>query len=174
MSAEKITLLRKLTTKSIMGARPKPPEEETFLYRVAGRVTGLRHGINTTDGKPWVGFTGNFQAQRADGKLFAAPQVFVVEPIQSMLADAIRRQEADGVVAVVEFGIDVFIQPDESSATGYVYHAQPVLNPAESQDSLLDALNKTHALPAPVTEGDEESEAEKPKAAAKKKAAARK
>jgi len=171
------TLLRKLSAKSILGARPRFAEGDTdgarkFIYRIAGRVTGVQTG--QSDFGPWAAFKGSFQAERSDGAIFAGPKAFVPEPVQSMLEDAVQSQLADGLVPSIQFGIDVYAVLDESAATGYTFAVVPILKPADETDSLLAELNKTHALPSPDTvepAGDPDSEK---KVAAKKKVTANK
>lgn len=167
-------LLRKLSSKTVLGQRPRFSDgdengAEKFLYRLAGRVTGIQTG--TSDFGAWVAFKGNFQAERFDGQTFAGPKAFVPEPVQSMLEDAIQKQLADGLVPSIQFGIDVYAVLDESAAVGYTFRVVPILKPADETDSLLAELNKAHALPSPETVTAPAAEAPKPAA---KKATAKK
>lgn len=167
-----VNLVRKLSTKTIIGSRIRmnDGEDERYLFRLAGRVTGIQTG--NSDFGPWVAFKGNFQAQRADGQIFAAPKCFVPEPVQSMLEDKVQSQLADGMVPSIQFGIDVYAEADDSAAVGYQFKVVPVLKPEDETDSLLSQLNASKPLPAlAAPEADVETEA---KPAAKKKAAARK
>lgn len=154
------TLKRKLSTKTIMGGRIPAPEVKTFLYRIAGRVTGVKTG--TSDFGPWLAFKGNFQAQREDGEIFAAPLAFVPEPVQSMLEDAVQKQLADGLVPSIQFGIDLFAVPDKAAAVGYTFDVAPILKPEDETDSLLANLNATHALPHLAADEPEPEKSAKP------------
>lgn len=160
-------LVRKLSTKTIIGARIRlnEGEAERYLFRLAGRVTGIQTG--NSDFGPWVAFKGNFQAQRADGELFAGPKCFVPEPVQSMLEDKIQSQLADGLVPSIQFGIDVYAVADDTAAVGYQFKVVPVLKPEDETDSLLAQLNQATPLPA-LAAPAVETEA-KPAAASKKK-----
>lgn len=161
-------LVRKLSTKTIIGGRIRLNDGETerYLFRLAGRVTGIQTGAS--DFGPWVAFKGNFQAQRADGELFAGPKCFVPEPVQSMLEDKVQSQLADGLVPSIQFGIDVYAVADDTAAVGYQFKVVPVLKPADEADSLLAQLNADAPMPAlPAPEA-----ARKPAKLVKKKAAA--
>lgn len=165
-------LVRKLSTKTIIGSRIRlnEGEDERYLFRLAGRVTGIQTG--NSDFGPWTAFKGNFQAQRADGELFAGPKCFVPEPVQSMLEDKVQSQLADGLVPSIQFGIDVYAVADDTAAVGYQFKVVPVLKPADEADSLLAQLNADAPMPAlPAPEADAEKPAAVP---AKKKTAARK
>lgn len=153
MTAKKegsVTALRKLTSLTIMGEKTRrPATKEEYLYRITGTITGIKTG--ETQFGPWVGFKGNFVARRHDGTLFAAPSAFIPQPMQDMFEAAILTQEAEGLVASVQFGLDVSIIQADSSV-GFEYKCVPVIEMASEGQSLLDStLEKTPVpkLPSP-------------------------
>jgi hypothetical protein len=156
---EKTRVLRKLSTKTILGARPKPPEERTFLYRLAGRINGMQAGEG--DNGPWVKFKGSFQAQRFDGTVFASPAAFFPQPFQDSLESAIMERQANGEAVSIETAVDIFIVPDESAATGYVYEGEPVMEVQDDTANLLARLNAETPLPALTHDKAEEKPTKK-------------
>ncbi len=145
-----VTALRKLTSLTIMGEKTRRPAvKEEYLYRITGTITGIKTG--ETHYGNWVGFKGNFVARRHDGKLFAAPAAFVPQPMQDMFEAAILTQEAEGLVASVQFGLDISVIQSDSSV-GFEYKCVPVIELASEGQSLLDStLDKTPLpkLPSP-------------------------
>ncbi len=140
-----VTALRKLTSLTIMGEKTRRPKaKEEYLYRIAGTITGLKTG--ETGFGTWVGFKGNFVARRFDGVLFAAPSAFVPQPMQDMFEAAILTQEAEGLVASVQFGLDVSIIQSDSSV-GFEYKCVPVIDMASEGQSLLDSTFEKTAVP---------------------------
>ncbi len=141
-----IIALRKLTTKTIMEGRIfRPTAKEEYLYRIAGQVTGIKTG--DSDYGPWVAFTGNFTARRHDGVLFAGPRAFIPQPFQDMIEAAIKQQEADGLVASVQFGLDISVIQDDTASIGYQYKCVPVIEVESEAQSLLESTMEKTPLP---------------------------
>lgn len=140
-----VTALRKLSALTIMGEKIRRPKtKEEYLYRIVGTITGIKTGQSTYG--DWVGFKGNFSARRHDGKLFAAPAAFVPQPMQDMFEAAILAQQADDLVASVQFGLDISVMQADSSV-GFEYKCVPVIEMASEGQSLLEATFEKTALP---------------------------
>jgi hypothetical protein len=143
-------MLRKLSTKTIMGKLEKPETgTEIFLYRVWGMAT--RFKSMETDKGISIGLIGRFRAKRSDGKEFEAGTLWL--PL--FLAESISGTLASDSVNEVQFAYDCYVagvEPEESPI-GYMYYFRPVLEPEKENDPLsLMEQSFTKALPAPETD----------------------
>jgi len=127
----------------------------TLLYMVAGTAMTTRSGSSTFG--EWIAFGGVFKAIRAsDGKAFASRELFLQEPAQGLLLQALsdlRRRDPSG-----EGGIDFAFKigkktsqrwVDTGEGNTYEYTIESVIN--IKQNDPLAHLNHVFqaALPAP-------------------------
>lgn len=152
-----VKIVAKLSAKSITGASldaPTAAEKKFPIFAVTGFVNSVSTG--ETDKGPWIAFLGNFSAvkltkkgevetgddalQLRSGKLFLPPvaENLLLGPIQS--ADK---------GANIEFGFIIGIERDETSATNYVYYAEPLIAP--DQNDPLEKLTSTAFGALPTT-----------------------
>jgi hypothetical protein len=132
-----VNIVRKLTRKSVIGPPPKV-EAETTLYTIYGMANGTRHSVEDNRGfGEWCALMGSFEAKRtSDGQMFAAPQCFLPEPMNQMIAN----QLDNGEVESVQFAFDIVAMPSDSPV-GYEYQAKPIIPPTLS-DPLQDLRAK--------------------------------
>lgn len=148
---------RKLSAKEIVGDVKKifkeadPKAKKIPLFKIGGFVN--RYDPVETNYGTAIRFIGDFVAvNQTSGEMFRSNRLFLpsimTDEMTAHLAAAKKRDED----ASVEFGFDVSIIPDEKSATGYVYMAEPVVKVQESDAiSALAAKLGVKALPAPET-----------------------
>lgn len=153
------------------------------LYRLFGQATGVRKG--ESDNGPFTALTGRFEAVvvaadpetgEVDEKSYAAPECFLPEPMNAMIADELDQKDANGkrVVQSLQFAFEVGIVAAKTSV-GYEYRCTPLIE-REGADPLaamreqmakLPPPKKTAALPSPET-GSASKGAAAAKAGAKK------
>jgi hypothetical protein len=147
--------LKKMSAKSILGNvkrfipmnedRDIIEGEKVHLYRVFGVARGTKKGDG--DNGPWVGFIGEFRAERLNGKsgeveMFGSSQLFLPACATDLLQPAV--EGGDGVQGV-EFAFDIGIVGRQSSSVGYEFTATTLLAVKES-----DAISPLRAqLPPP-------------------------
>lgn len=92
-----------------VGSDGKPDGTITPLFQIYGHASGTKRG--ETDGRPWVGLTGRFEAVNItpkvnkdtgevvageiDGRVFTGPVAFLPEPMASMLAEQLEATEPE-------------------------------------------------------------------------------
>jgi len=144
-------MLRKLSTKTIMGDYDKPKTgEEKFLYRVWGTAT--RYKTMETDKGLAIGLLGRFRAKRADGKEFDAGTLWL--PL--FLAESISAALAAEDTTDVTFAYDCFVLGVDAaeSPVGYTYNFRSVMEQSKDNDPLAIMENSfTKALPLPGKKG---------------------
>lgn len=157
-------LVRKLSTRTIMGETPRLNREEKSLdlYVIAGVVRKAEFG--SSDMGPWTAFRGEFIAKRlSDGSTFKGVKAFVPQPLQGMLEEALGNVDEGGnpideegkrVKKQIEFAAKVGIVADPDTPIGFQYTAENLLDVQES-DALGSLLERVAAgtgqslLPAP-------------------------
>ena len=159
--ASKYILLKKLSVKSVCGKPTAPVGKETkWLLEVFGVATDIKRG--TTDKGDWYAFVGAFQALNMEtGAVYRSGVLFVPDIVGNLILPKITAEETNSV----EFGFRIGVGADDSSATGYVYHAEPLL-PVDENDPvelLSRKLSEVKALSAPEVKTDKKKE-EKAKA----------
>lgn len=142
------TLIRKISAKSVCGKVEKPKKAEP-LFSVLGIASKTKTG--NSDYGPWTALVGQFEATNfATGEVFVAPQCFLPEPLNSMLAESLNETDDEGkqVNNSVQFAIEVGIKPSDVPI-GYEYTTKEVVkaDTADPLAALRDASAK--ALPAP-------------------------
>jgi hypothetical protein len=205
-------IIRKIQTKNIVGnVRNFVPKLEgeaqvseiVPLFQVYGHANGTRRG--ESEGRPWVGLVGRFEAVNitqtkdektgelvTDGRVFAAPQCFLPEPMASMLAEQLDQliQDTDDqdkpifvdgkpkmvrAVDSLEFAFQIGVKATKTPI-GYEYTTSPIVKPGGA-DPLADLRTRIPALQAPEPAKPEaapepvKTEAAKPETVADTKAA---
>lgn len=115
------------------------------LFDVVGIASGFLNGESQYGS--WTAFIGQFQARSLEGEDYAAPQVFLPEPAQSMLIAALTSR--DGAENGVEFAFEVGIReptPGKPSVSGYEYYVRPLMD-TRQDDRMAQLLAR--ALPPP-------------------------
>lgn len=164
MSAPQI--IRKISARHVVGnvraIAPREnqdgslPRDVVPLFRVFGQASGVKSG--ESDNGPWTGLTGRFEAVslvpdpdtgEIKGDSFTAPQCFLPEPTNSMIADELKREDANGkrVVESLEFAFEVGVKAAKTSI-GYEYTCVPLMERAGA-DPLSALRDKIAALPPP-------------------------
>lgn len=151
------TLIRKLTAKSVCGKIEKPTKI-TRLFSVFGIATKTKTG--SSDYGTWTALVGRFEAINiATGEVFEAPQCFLPEPLNTMIAEALdeveETEDDDGNVTTervnksLGFSVEIGIKPSDVPI-GYEYTTKE--NVKADVDDPLAALRETtqKTLPAPA------------------------
>jgi len=131
------------------------PKDIVPLYRIFGQANGVKTG--ESDYGAWVALTGRFEAVVtmpdengvASMESFAAPQCFLPEPMNTIIADELKRTDENGKreVESLEFAFDVGVKAAKTSV-GYEYTCVPLME-RSGADPLLALREKVAALPAP-------------------------
>ena len=141
-------MIGKITVKQVVGdkahLRSVATEKATPIMRAAGIARGFEPGEG--DNGPWIRFKGSFKAINvATGEEFISGKLFLPEVATDALVNMLSGEDVDSV----EFGFDINLQKDDSSAVGYVYSVTPLIEP--SQDNPMDRLmGSLPKLPANV------------------------
>lgn len=144
------TLLRKITVKGVYGPVPRPAkgEKPVTIMQVLGTVTGIRELEDKyKPGQITCALRGNFEAVNAEtGEWFNAPECFLPEPTQSMLAEAIRKGEEN-----VQFVVSIIVKHSDKSV-GYEYVTMPHVKPT-GVDILANLREALPQLSGPTIKG---------------------
>ncbi len=139
-----IEMVKKLSVKKVIGAKPKFDDEDQKtkdVMQVVGVASGMKTG--TSDNGDWTALTGNFAAVNLEtGEQFRSGVCFIPD----VALDPIVGQLNQGVTAV-EFGWTISIKRDENAATGYVYTARPLIE-ADENDPLEQLVSHLDTAPA--------------------------
>ena len=138
-----ITIVSKLTIKT-MKAQPArhSVEKDNLIATIYGRCTDKKAG--TSDHGEFVRFIGEFEGINADtGEAYRSGNMIVPKTLEALLDQAIILDETNAV----DFAVEVWVEKNESSITGYSYLVKPLIKPAES-----DALASLRQLAAPSTQ----------------------
>lgn len=143
------TLIRKVTAKSICG-KMSPPEKAKRLFSVFGIATKTKTGAS--DYGSWTALIGRFEAVNIEtGEVFEAPQCFLPEPLNTMIAEALDEVDEDEnrVNTSVGFSVEVGIKPSDVPI-GYEYTTKENVK-ADTADPLAALREQTaKTLPAPA------------------------
>jgi len=155
-----VAIIGKISAKGVCGNVKKvlrenlSPDQETMdLMRVIGVASGVKTG--TSDHGDWVALLGNFKATNlVTGEIFQSGKCFLPDIASDMIAPVVSSGQP------VEFAIDIYVQIDDESATGYIYGIKPLVTPGA--DDAISRLEHavTNMLEAPK---DEKPAKEKPK-----------
>lgn len=129
MAKQKITILKKISTKTVCGdiAPSKILKEGTPLYRVYGIVRGIKTG--QTQYGEFTGFRGDFRAQNVETKEAFAGAVCYLPPVAQDLVlgafDMNTRQP-------LNFAFEIGIKENLKVPMKYEYTCEPLMKPQES------------------------------------------
>lgn len=146
------SLIRKISAKSVCGKIEKP-KKAIGLFVVYGHASKTKTG--STDYGSWTALVGRFEATNIEtGEVFQAPQCFLPEPLNTMIAESLEETETDEdgketrVNSSVQFSVEVGIKPSDVPI-GYEYTTKEIVE-ADTADPLA-ALREASAkaLPAP-------------------------
>lgn len=162
-----ITYLKKIVAKNLVNTPIKEivkafenDGDKKELYRLIGQASGYQCGDSNYG--PWTAFKGNFEAYNMDGEVFKSNKAFILEPLQTMLKNALDESEG----ATIDFALSVSVKRRDDLGIGYEYNVSPILEVKES-----DSLSHLRAMALPSPEKAEEKPAEKAPAEKPAKAA---
>lgn len=154
-------LIKKVTVKTVFGdpkkyIRDNGLKASVAIVRIVGIATRLVTG--ESDYGPWVKFKGNFKATNLlTGEEFRSGSCLMPEVASDLVEGAMCGEGVDGV----NFAFDILLVPDDSSATGYVYQAEPLIDYTESDPLALLESQVAARLDAPAPEKGKGKKAEK-------------
>jgi len=145
-----MALIKKISVKTVAGnikkliaAQPEGEEKPVPFMRVYGVATRVETG--ESDYGVWKAFIGQFKAVNLlDGVEYSSGKLFLPDVAGDLLEGALGASETSSV----EFGFDLIAVPDTESNVGYVYQAEPLIEPAK--DDTFSRLEKS--LPGKVLE----------------------
>jgi hypothetical protein len=145
--------------------------EETPIMVMRAYGVATRTVTGEGDNGPWTAFIGQFKAVNLlDGVEYTSGKMFLPGVASDLLEGELGSAENNSV----EFGFDIIAVPDESSATGYVYQAESLIEP--EKDDTFSRLEQ--AIPAPAlydkSDGKTDSKPAADKPAANRKPPAKK
>ena len=131
-------LTRKITVASMNSIRGgwAKPSKKSFVARFAGKAAYCEE--KQTQFGPYAQFGGYFIAWNAKGDRHESNHIILPEPAQGMVRAAIATNNGN----TIEFGVDVFIEPDSDprNARGYRFTCATVF---ENVDEGLARLEKS-------------------------------
>lgn len=138
-----LSIVSKLTIKTLKAQPARHSvEAEEMIATIYGRCTDKKPG--TSDHGDFIRFKGEFEGVNAKtGEVFRSGDLIVPKTLESLLDSAISLEEANAV----DFAVEVWVEPNERSITGYSYTIKPLIKPAES-----DVLAGLRELAAPSTQ----------------------
>lgn len=140
-------LLRKMSVGALNETKGgfKGITEETFMARIFGIARSV--SVETSTFGAYFKFSGEFRGINQDGEESAAPVLYLIEPIDSMLKSALDGSEGKPV----EFAFDIYAVPDTDprSKTGYQYRAKTLQDskPSEPLAALQASIANAPAIP---------------------------
>lgn len=159
-------LQKKISISKILGGKPslkallaytaETGKADMPLCRIYGAASGTKTGVS--DFGEWTALTGQFRGvNTATGETIDSGVCFLPDVALDLVVGVL----VPG--ATVEFAFDIAIRADESSATGYIYLATPLVSEAESAISRLENKLKALAAPAAADRADAEKAGKKAK-----------
>lgn len=128
-AATKITPLKKITVKAVMGrvkASDIPEDGELPLCRIAGIATATETGESTYG--QWTALAGEFAATNYQtGEIFVGKTAFVPGAMGDALYDALNKAQREDAGASLKFSVDVSVVPSPKDDEKYEYRVRPVL-----------------------------------------------
>lgn len=130
-------LIKKISVKTVCGdlkvlLRQGKLKDNMLLMRVMGIATGTATG--TGDYGSWVAFKGSFEATNMINGIVRQSGRCLLPDVASELLEAAVVQSG---VTGVEFAFDITLHFDNTSATGYVFGATPLLTPSANDPLAL-------------------------------------
>lgn len=153
-----LSIVSKLTIKTLKAQPARHSvESEQMIATIYGRCTDKKAG--TSDHGDFIRFKGEFEGVNVKtGEVFRSGDLIVPKTLESLLDSAISLEGNNAV----DFAVEVWVEPNEKSITGYSYAIKPLIKPAES-----DVLAGLRELAAPSVQ--KALEAPKPEATEKGK-----
>lgn len=143
------TLLRKITIKAVFGTidRPKENDKPVEIMHIIGNASGVRELEDKfKPGQVTYALRGQFEATNTvTGEVFTAPECFLPEPTQSMIADQLRKGSTD-----VQFAVSLSYKFSKT-AVGYEYVTKPHVK-ASGVDLLAELRAALPQIAAPAKE----------------------
>ena len=143
------TLLRKITVAHVFGkiTRPSENDKPVEVMQVIGNASGIRELEDKfKPGQMTYALRGQFEAiNGTTGEVFTAPECFLPEPTQSMIADQLRKGATD-----VQFALSISYK-FAKTAVGYEYVTKPHVK-TTGVDLLSDLRASLPQIAAPVKE----------------------
>lgn len=123
--------------------------KQVFLCRIFGEATDVVVKEART-GDMYSYLIGEFRAQNAIGERFESSKLFLPGSLQEGLVGQLKA--ADG--KSVQFGFDIFANPDEKSSVGYAYAAKQVVKTATTDrlEEMSNALDSQNPVKVPGAE----------------------
>jgi len=145
------SLVRKISAKVVCGKIEKPvPKKGKTLFIVGGIANKVRTGDSQYG--TWTALVGQFEATNVEtGEVFIAPQCFLPEPMNGMIAAALEATDKDGkrLNQSIQFAVEVGVKHAENQIE-YEYTAKEIMK-SDSADPLAAIREEiTKALPAPA------------------------
>ena len=151
MSAN-IQIVKKVSTRVICGGLPPVPNpgETIWLYNVIGLANSIKTGESQYG--PWRALLGSFVAEApsaenpGETKRFRTGQLFLPDVALDLVAPSVAASKKS---EQVQFAFRVGVMGDDSAATKYVYVAESLLAPEESDPLEMLMAKTAPQLPAP-------------------------
>lgn len=144
MSNDKVTKLKKITAKDVMGVeRFEKPTAPVHLFTVYGAADSSRiKPTQYNDGQHVL--SGRFEAVRNDGERFESLELYIPEPFQTKIGERlIPNKETGEVPPAIEFAFLIGIAPSKKGALGYTWTCEPMMD-----EKTVDALSNVRRLVA--------------------------
>ena len=144
------SLIRKISAKTVCGKIEKPvPVKGKPLFIVGGIANKVKTGDSQFG--TWTALVGQFEATNIDtGEVFIAPQCFLPEPMNGMIAASLEMVDEDDkrINQSVQFAVEVGVKFAENQIE-YEYTAKEIMksDAADPLASIREQISK--ALPAP-------------------------
>jgi len=156
-------IVKKLSMKVLAGGRPIIPQDGStnWLANIIGIGSAIKHGESNYGA--WRAVLGQFIAEtvsKETGELlrFRTGTLFLPDVALNLIAPVI---ESSGKGAQTQFAFRVGVIKDDTSATGYIYVAESLVE-LEENDPLEMLLNKAlpslPALPKPAKKKEQEAD----------------
>jgi len=149
----KMELIKKITSKTVgydkpylqtlFGTTLAKDGDTIAAYKVVGIVSDIRPG--QSDFGPYAKFIGEFVCTTENGEQFQSGTALLPTTIADLLQGAVM--QAREKQQSVEFGCAIGVKRDSTSATGYVFTAQPLME-FKSSDRMGNLLHKLGMQPA--------------------------
>ncbi len=142
MSETKITKLKKITAKDVMGVdKFEKPTAPVHLFTIYGAADSSRIKPTQYNDGQFV-LSGRFKAIRNDGEAFESLECYIPEPFQSKIGERlVPNKETGEVPPALEFAFLVGIAPSKKGALGYTWTCEPMMD-----EKTVDALANVERL----------------------------
>jgi len=145
MAEKKFEPMSKMSIKK-MGCDAKEAIRQgkaVFMCRIYGEANDKKDKENRS-GDLYSYLLGTFRAETWEGKLFESETLFLPGTLMEVVEAQLKRSSGAGV----QFGWDIFSEPDASTTIGYRYAAKTVVKP-EVSERLAALANAVDQIPIP-------------------------